>query len=188
MRGRGPRSAWSWAARSAAMTLLLLEGCGGMPSDPPATAQAAAVGMARPAVTLPLAPLKLLPFDARLQRVAAAVDVPVNDRVFDVAREQRLALGAHDFINGVVPDLQWNSQRMAAWVTVMLPVCRDSRVRSKLGDWKQGGLEKFAQGAFGRAATAEDLSDLTAALALTGDDGWVGTCLSLLSSAEVVLQ
>lgn len=142
----------------------------------------------RPSVTLPLAPLKLQPFEVRLRRTATAVGVPVDDKVFDAARAQRLALGAHDFANGVSPDLEWNSQRMSTWIAVMLPVCRDTRVRSYLGTWKQGGMEKFAQGAFGRASTDEDLADLSTALAVAGDEGWVSTCLTLLSSAEMVLQ
>lgn len=144
--------------------------------------------VARPQVTLPPAALKLLPFDVRLRRVAAAVGVAVDDPVFDAARAQRLALGAHDFLNGTAPDLRWNSQRMAAWTTVMLPVCRDARARSHLGEWKQGGVQKFVEAAFGRASTDDDLADLTAALAITGDDGWVATCLSLVSAAEVLLQ
>lgn len=195
---------------SLALTVLLLAGCIGTVSEMSRTTDQAAAGGDggqkppnpgpnptptpgpeagdRPTVTLPLVPLKLLPFDVRLRRVADAVGVPVNDKVFDAAREERLALGAHDFANGTVPDPTWNSQRMATWMTAMLPVCRDSRVRTYLGDWKKGGVEKFVQGAFGRAYAASDLDDLSAVTGLTGDDGWVVTCLSLVSSAEVLLQ
>lgn len=206
----GRDSCGAWVVRLLPLTLLLLAGCIGTASEMSRSADQAAVGgdggqkppnptpnpnpnqnpeaVDRPAVTLPLAPLKLLPFDVRLRRVADAVGVPVNDKVFDAAREERLALGAHDFANGTVPDATWNSQRMASWMTAMLPVCRDSRVRTNLGDWKKGGVEKFVQGAFGRAYAANDLEDLSAVTALTGDDGWVVTCLSLVSSAEVLLQ
>lgn len=178
---RRPERRAAPGAALAALTLTLLAGGG-------QSAWAAPQVVDRPNVTLPPAPVKLLPFDARLRRVAAAVGVPVDDRVFDGAREQRLALGAHDFVNGTAPDLQWNAQRMATWITAMLPVCRDARVRSYVGDWKQGGLDKFVQGAFGRASTADDLADLSAALAISGDDGWVAACLSLVTSAEMVLQ
>jgi hypothetical protein len=159
-----------------------------VPTEPGQPGQPGPETADRPKVTLPSAPVKLLPFDVRVRRTAAATGVPVDDAVFDAARAQRLALGAHDFTNGTAPDLQWNAQRMATWIAAMLPVCRDPRVRSYLGDWRQGGVAKFVQGAFGRASTDDDLADLSAALAVSGDDGWVATCLSLVSSAEMVLQ
>jgi hypothetical protein len=174
--------------RSAPLLALLLAGCGSEPDAAGPLTQRAPERVARPQVRLPLAPLKLLPFDVRLQRIAPAVGLAASDRVFDAARAERLALGAHDFVNGTVPDLHWNSQRMATWIAVMVPVCRDSRVRAYLGDWKQGGVEKFMAGALGRASTADDLADLSAALAVSGDDGWIATCLTLVSSAEVLLQ
>jgi hypothetical protein len=175
--------------RRKTFTLLLLAGCAGGAPDPVAPVeQRSALVVARPEVTLPPAPVKLLPLDVRLRRVAAGVGVPVTDAVFDAARKQRLALGGHDFVNRTAPDLQWNSQRMSTWITVMLPVCKDTRVRSNLGDWAQGGVDKFAQGALGRPSTADDLSDLSATRAISGDDGWVATCLALVSSAEVLLQ
>lgn len=184
------------------LTLLLFAGCVGTVSDFPGRYDPSDTSdpsdqsdqsdpdviVDRQKVTLPLAPLKLLPFDVRLRRTAVAVGIPENDPVFDGARGQRLALGAHDFANGTAPDLQWNSQRMSGWIAAMLPVCRDTRVRTRFGTWKQGGVDMFAQSAFGRASTDDDLSDLSAVLAVTGDDGWVATCLALVSSAEMVLQ
>ena len=178
-----------WAAPSLLSSVLLFAGCEGFASDFPRTSGSAPEKVIeRPSVTLPSAQLKLLPFDVRLRRIADAVGVSVDDKVFDVAKKNRLALGAHDFANGTAPDLKWNSQRMASWMEAMLPVCRDSRVRSNLGDWKQGGVEKFIQSAFGRPSTADDLDDLSAPLAVAGDDGWVLTCLTLGSSAEAMLQ
>lgn len=181
-----------------ALLWLLFSGCMGMASDfqtmpgPGGGGGAGGGGsleeVDRPTVTLPLSPLKLLPFDVRLRRTATAVGVPMEDPVFDTARSQRLALGGHDFANGSAPDLEWNSQRMYAWVAAMLPVCRDARLRSYFGTWKEGGVEKFTQGAFGRASTADDLDDLSGTLAVSGDNGWVATCLSLTSSAELLLQ
>jgi hypothetical protein len=180
-----------------AMFSLLLAGCEGIAANFSSSSGGGSGGsggggpeqmIERPSVTLPSAHLKLLPFDVRLRRVADAVGVPLDDKVFDTAQKNRLALGAHDFANGTAPDLIWNSQRMATWMEAMLPVCRDTRVRSKLGDWKQGGVEKFVQAALGRASTADDLDALSSALAVTGDDGWVLTCVTLASSAEVLLQ
>jgi hypothetical protein len=182
-------SAPRWAMRSAPATWLLVAVCVVTPAGPASGLEptGSATG-GRPQVKLPPASLKLLPLEVRLRRIAAGVGVPADDAVFDAARAQRLALGAHDFVNGTAPDLQWNSQRMAVWTAVILPVCRDSRVRTYLGDWRQGGVARFAEGAFGRASTADDLADLAAVLALAGDDGWVATCLALASSAEVLLQ
>lgn len=142
----------------------------------------------RPVVVLPTAQVKLLPFDVRLRRIADGVGIAVSDKVFDTARASKFALGAHDFANGTSPDLSWNTQRMSVWIEAMLPVCRDSRVKTKLGDWKQGGVDKFIQSAFGRAAVAGDTDDLAPVLAISGDDGWLLGCLALVSSAEVLLQ
>lgn len=181
--------------RTALFSFLLFSGCVGTVSDaaaPPVEPRPieppAPVVVARPEVVLPAAQLKLLPFEVRLARTAAAVGVPVTDALFNAARTQRLSLGAHDFANGTSPDLSWNAQRMATWVEVMLPVCRDARVRSHLGAWDQGGVEKFAAAGWGRASTAEDLADLSGTLALPGDEGWVSTCLALVSSTELLVQ
>lgn len=181
--------------KSALSTLLVFAGCVGtvseLPVAPPGPVEPvepAPVTVERPKVVLPPAQLKLLPFDVRLSRTAAAVGLPVGDALFDAARAQRLALGAHDFSNGTSPDLSWNAQRMATWVEVMLPVCKDTRVRSQLGAFEQGGIEKFATAGWGRPATADDLADLSATLAVPGDDGWVATCLALVSSTELLVQ
>jgi len=158
------------------------------PEAPVTPVEPAPVVVDRPKVTLPSAPLKLLPFDVRLARTAAAVGVPLTDALFDAARAKRLELGAHDFANGTAPDLQWNAQRMAVWVEVMLPVCRDARVRSHLGALDLAGVQKFAAAGWGRDATATDLADLNGTLGIAGDDGWVATCLVLVSSAELLVQ
>ncbi len=183
--------------RSLLLLFVCSAACVGTVSEPTAPApplapvtpvEPAPIVVERPKVTLPVTPVKLLPFDVRLSRTAAAVGVPVTDPLFDAARAKRLELGAHDFANGTAPDLQWNAQRMAVWVEAMLPVCRDSRVRSHLGALDQAGVQKFAAAGWGRDATAADLADLAGPLAVAGDDGWVATCLVLVSSAELLLQ
>ncbi|MBL8949360.1 MAG: hypothetical protein JNK82_01190 [Myxococcaceae bacterium] len=158
------------------------------PSTPVTPVEPEVVIVDRPKVTLPPAPLKLLPFETRLARTAAAVGVPVTDALFDAARAKRLDLGAHDFANGTAPDLQWNAQRMSLWVEVMLPVCRDARVRSHLGSLDRAGVQKFAAAGWGRDVADEDLADLATTLAIPGNDGWVASCLVLVSSAELLVQ
>lgn len=59
----------------------------------------------RPEVLLPVERLQLLPFEVRLKRLAAAVELPVTDAVFNTLRSRATDLGAHDFANGVAPDL-----------------------------------------------------------------------------------
>jgi len=179
------------------LAALLLAGCVGTASELPTGGNddngsgggGGGGGIAgRPEVVLPASSPRLLPFDVRLKRVASAVGVSVDDAVFDAARTRRLSLGAHDFANGTSPDLQWNSQRIAVWIEAMLPVCGDTRVRSSFNSWASGGVEKFTQSALGRPSTAGDLDDLSAPLAVSGDAGWVATCLALMSSAEMVYQ
>ena len=177
------------------VVLALALGCEGTvgevplaPQPPAQPVEPAPIVVERPKVVLPAPQLKLLPFDVRLARTAAGVGVPVSDALFDAARAQRLALGAHDFANGTSPDLAWNAQRIATWVEVMLPVCRDTRVRSHLGALDLAGVDRFASEGWGRAATADDVTDLTSTLAVPGDDGWVTSCLALVSSTELLVQ
>lgn len=158
----------------------------GTPSSP--ASPLPPVVVERPDVTLPAPQLKLLPFDVRLRKVAAAVGVPVADPLFDAVRAQRLQLGGHDFANGVAPDLAWNAQRMALWLEVMVPVCADARVRTHFGEWRAQGLEKFAVEAWGRPVTQADKDDLAPTLAIAGDTGWRATCAALLSSVELLAQ
>ena len=67
----------------------------------------------RPEVLLPMERLQLLPFEVRLKRLAAAVELPANDAVFSALRARATDLGAHDFANGVAPDLAWTAGRIA---------------------------------------------------------------------------
>jgi hypothetical protein len=139
----------------------------------------------RPEVMLPAERLQLLPFEVRLKRLAAAVEVPVTDAVFNGLRSRATDLGAHDFANGVAPDLAWTARRIATWVEGLLPVCADARVRSRYANWSTS-LDAFALKAWGRAATSEDRADVVPAQGITDAEAWRATCVSLLSSVELL--
>jgi hypothetical protein len=139
----------------------------------------------RPEVELPVERLQLLPFEVRMKRLAAAVELPVNDGVFSALRARATDLGAHDFANSVAPDLAWTAARIATWVEGLLPVCADARVRSRYANWSTS-LSGFALRAWGRAATSEDRAEVVAAQGLSDAEAWRVTCVSLLSSAELL--
>lgn len=139
----------------------------------------------RPEVLLPVERLQLLPFEVRVKRLAAAVELPANDAVFSALRARATDLGAHDFANGVAPDLAWTAGRIATWVEAVLPVCADARVRSRYANWSTS-LDAFALKAWGRAATNEDRTDVVPTPGLTDAEAWRATCVSLLSSVELL--
>jgi len=155
------------------------------PTTPPEVPPIIVPAPERPEVLLPAERLQLLPFDVRLKRLAAAVELPVSDAVFNSLRGRATDLGAHDFANGVAPDLAWTARRIATWVEGVLPVCADSRVRSRYANWSSS-LDAFALEAWGRAATSDDRADLVPAQGLTDAEAWRATCVSLLSSAELL--
>lgn len=139
----------------------------------------------RPEVLLPVERLQLLPFEVRMKRLAAAVELPANDAVFSSLRTRATDLGAHDFANGVAPDLAWTAGRIATWVEGVLPVCADARVRSRYANWSTS-LDAFSLKAWGRTATTDDRADVVPAQGLTDAEAWRATCVSLLSSAELL--
>ncbi|MCA9600449.1 MAG: hypothetical protein KC417_00410 [Myxococcales bacterium] len=137
---------------------------------------------------------KLLPFDVRLAKVAAVVGVPTSDPVFDAMRERRLALGDYDHAVGVLPDSQWSASRMAEWVRVLRPICQSDAFKLKSPNLP-AGLDTLIAAAYGRDATSQDREDVelglggpTGTTALTAEQEHELTCLSVLSSAEMVLQ
>ena len=152
---------------------------------PPAVPPTVLPAPERPEVLLPVERLQLLPFEVRLKRLAAAVELPVTDAVFNTLRSRATDLGAHDFANGVAPDLAWTAGRIATWVEGVLPVCADARVRSRYATWSTS-LDVFALKAWGRAATSDDRADVVPAQGLTDAEAWRATCVSLLSSAELL--
>jgi hypothetical protein len=178
--------------------MVTLAGCEGVLEDGVLTAAPRSVEEAPPAptptvlpaeererVVLPPERLTLLPFEVRLKRLATAVELPVSDAVFHGLRARAGDLGAHDFVNGVAPDLSWTAQRMATWVEGILPVCADMRVQARYADWTTA-LPAFSLRAWGRASTNDDLADLAPPMGLTAAQAWRIHCVSLLSSAELL--
>jgi hypothetical protein len=132
--------------------------------------------------------IALLPFHVRLNRLAAVAGVATTDSMFAELQARRLDLGAHDFGANVAPDLTWSAQRMTTWVQALFPVCDDNRMKARYPDWRTS-LDPFARAAWGRPSTAEDLQLLDAAVADEPTaNKWRASCLTLLSSLELVSQ
>lgn len=130
----------------------------------------------------------LLPFHVRLNRLSAVAGVPTTDAMFSEIRARKLDLGAHDFGTNVAPDLTWSAQRMSTWVQALFPVCDDARLKTRYPDWRTS-LDSFARAAWGRASTPEDLALLDEAIAEEPSaNRWRASCLTLLSSLELVSQ
>jgi hypothetical protein len=187
--------------RSSLLALALLSGCEAevsapTPAAPAAVAPSPMAPREAPVTVLPAPPrssvelpperLQLLPFDVRLQRVAASVGLPVADPVFDALRSRATDLGAHDFANGVAPDLAWTGRRLSVWIEGLAPVCTDSRVRTRFADWA-ASMPRFALEAWGRPSTPEDVAELvTSGGSLSAADAWRANCLVLLSGVELL--
>ena len=130
----------------------------------------------------------LLPFQVRLNKLAAIAGVPASDPMFAQLQARKLDLGAHDFGSNVAPDLTWSAQRMSTWVQALFPVCDDSRLKARYPDWRTS-LDAFSRAAWGRPSTADDLRLLDEAAAEEpAATRWRASCLTLLSSLELVSQ
>ncbi|MDX2014748.1 MAG: hypothetical protein SFW67_31410 [Myxococcaceae bacterium] len=188
------------AARSFLLAMVLLSGCEAEVSAPvpavPAAGAPMPVAPTEPPVTVVPAPtrssvelpperLQLLPFEVRLKRLAAAVELPVADPAFDALRSRATDLGAHDFANGVAPDLAWTGRRLSVWIEGLAPICSDSRVRTRLADWA-ASMPQFALRAWGRPSTPEDVAELVTGGGLSAADAWRANCVVLLSGVELL--
>jgi hypothetical protein len=134
--------------------------------------------------------LALLPFAARLNKVAAVVDLPPEDALFDSLRALRFELGDHDYAQGVSIDLRWSARRMATWVQGIRPICDSARMRQEFPDFSTT-LDKFTARAHAREVSAEDQLEVEALLndpALPDGSRYRTICIALLSSAEFVSQ
>ncbi len=132
--------------------------------------------------------IALLPFQVRLNRLSAIAGVPTTDPMFAELTKRKLDLGAHDYGANVAPDLTWSAQRMTTWVQALFPVCDDARMKTRYPDWRTS-LDSFARVAWGRASTPQDLQLLDEVAAEEPMATlWRASCLTLLSSLELVAQ
>ena len=132
----------------------------------------------------------LLPFETRLSKVAAVAGLPESDPAFDLLRQNATRLGAYDFANGVVPDSSWTALRLSLWVQSLKPVCASPAVAARFPSLPES-LGPFIEAAYGRPMNDEDRADVEAAragLTLTPEQLSRTLCLTLLSSAELVIQ
>ena len=67
--------------------------------------------------------VRLLPYDVRMNNLAALLAVESDHFLFDELHTRRTLLGDHDYANGVPPDLSWNANKMGVWLKGLKPVC-----------------------------------------------------------------
>ena len=145
---------------------------------------------AGPAFALSLDRVRLLPFRARLSRLADTVDIDESDTLFDTFRDFNTDLGDHDYAAGVAPDAYWSSTRMHGWSEALLPVCDSTQIRQRYPSFPDS-LPDLLETAYGREPSDDDLAlfDEIYETTILDDDGrYRMTCLVVLSSAEFVSQ
>jgi hypothetical protein len=134
---------------------------------------------------------QLLPFWVRVGRVSAVVGRPLDDPMFDDLKANRLALGDYDYASGVKPDRMWSPARMTLWAKSLRSVCNSQAMRSLYPDLATDPSQvvALASSAWGRPVAQEELSfDAPALAGLSQTERYGAICLSLLSSAEFVIQ
>ncbi|WP_236514913.1 hypothetical protein [Sandaracinus amylolyticus] len=132
---------------------------------------------------------RLLPFETRLARVAAVAGIETSDPLLAPMRDQAVALGGYDHSRGILPDSSWNATRIAGWVRAVRPVCQSDAMRTRYPAVPGADLDALIQAAWGRAATAEDRTEIESAVAgLPEDAARESACLAVLSAGEAVLQ
>ncbi len=134
---------------------------------------------------------QLLPFWVRMERVSAVVGRPLDDPMFNDLKANRLGLGDYDYASGVKPDRMWSPARMTLWAKSLRDVCSSDAMRSLYPDLATHPAQvvALASAAWGRPVTQEELSfDAPNLAALPQTERYGAICLSLLSSAEFVIQ
>lgn len=187
------------AVRTLVVCLLAL-GCSGQIDDPLGTAEGPGTATRRdptspdapvgPAFELPRDKLLLLPFDVRMNKLAAVAGVSLDDPIFSELYRQRYELGDHDYASGTAPDLGWTASRMTTWLRALRPVCASDAMRARYPSIRDG-LDALVLAAYGRRATDADRAQYDATVAGAGLDPETERntmCLAILSSAELVAQ
>ena len=134
---------------------------------------------------------QLLPFWVRMERVAAVVERPLDDPMFEELKANRLGLGDYDYASGVKPDRMWSPARMTLWAKSLRPVCASEAMHALYPDLatEPDQVVALASAAWGRPVTMEELSFEAPSLAsLPQANRYEVLCLSVLSSAELVIQ
>lgn len=161
------------------------------PEAPVITPEAEARKPHGPALNLDREQIVLLPFQVRLNKLAAVLQVSTEDAALAEVRAQRYELGDHDYARGIRPDLAWSAQRMARWVRAVKPVCASEAMRARYPALPEH-LNELTIAAYGREAEQADLElveEITASLPLADEPTrYRALCLAFLSSAEFVAQ
>jgi hypothetical protein len=131
---------------------------------------------------------QLLPFDVRLNRVAAVVGLEPSDPLFDELRRNRIALGDYDHAAGVLPDSSWSAGRISLWTRLMRPICASPQMSSRYPNLPDD-LDELIRVAYGREPEVNEVEDVGAILfeaeLATPEAEYESVCLAVLGSAEL---
>ncbi len=134
---------------------------------------------------------QLLPFWVRMERISSIVGRPLDDPMFDDLKANRLGLGDYDYASGVKPDRMWSPARMTLWAKSLRSVCASEAMHTLYPNLATDPAQvvALASKAWGRPVTQEELSFEAPSLAsLNQANRYEVLCLSILSSAELVIQ
>jgi hypothetical protein len=74
---------------------------------------------------------QLLPFWARLEKLARIIGVDRDHLLLQTLRDNRLELGDHDYAQGVPENRIWSGTAMNVWVKSLIPLCASDEFRTK---------------------------------------------------------
>lgn len=144
-----------------------------------------------PALDLEREQIVLLPFQVRLNKLAAVAGVPATDPIFEQVVAQRFELGDHNYAQSIRPDLSWSAQRMSRWVRSIKPICASQAMRARFPTLPEH-MNELVIAAYGREAGEDDLQlveEVLAEVPLQDEATRYQTlCLAILSSTEFVAQ
>lgn len=133
--------------------------------------------------------VRLLPYDVRVNNLAALLAVETDHFLFDEIHTRRTLLGDHDYANGVAPDLSWSANKMGAWLKGLKPICSSALWIQRYPNLRLDPAPLLRK-VLAREPNTEELQAYavlaTSASSTTRADEL--TCLAALSSLDFVAQ
>lgn len=162
----------------------------GMPNNPnPGTAGTGNTTNATP-FGVRIGQPELLPFDVRVRRVSNVLNVPVTSPMFSDMQAKNIQLGDYNHAQGALPDNLWLARRISTWADALTPVCASSEMKAMFPALP-ADASKLIKAAWGREPSAEEVTELNAAVtaaALSADESYEATCMSVFTAAEFVFR
>lgn len=130
--------------------------------------------------------LRALNYAALVNKLRVVTGLDDNSEALKAAATLSQSLGAYNHAAGVLPDTNWNLDRMSTWMQVADSACRTPAIIKKIE--AEGGDKAFIEEAYGRDFNASDsawLNELNSK-GLAGPRRARILCTLVLLSAEFV--